>query len=106
MIQKRHLLLDILLAINYTTQRRAKMAMTPKERDEAYRNRMYDAGYKQMRIWVPRESEGKAAKMERRMFTARLDELTAGWSKARLSKFFSEALKIIKEKIKEGGQKE
>jgi hypothetical protein len=80
------------------------MAMTPKERDEAYRSRMYDAGYKQMRIWVPRESEGKAVKMERKMFVARLEELTAGWSKARLSKLFSGTLKIIKERIKEGGQ--
>ena len=78
------------------------MAMTSNEKQEAYRNRMYEAGYKQMRVWVPRGSEGKTAKMERKMFMVRLEALTAGWSKAKLSRFFSEVLKVIKGKIKEG----
>jgi hypothetical protein len=63
---------------------------------------MYAAGYKQMRIWVPRDSEGNPVKLERQAFIRKLDELTAGWSKARLSRFFAEALKIIKRTIKEG----
>ena len=81
------------------------MAMTSKEKDEAYRNRMYAAGYKQMRIWVPRESEGKTAKLERKMFMKRLEALTAGWSKTKLSRCVSEVLKIIKTKIKEEDEK-
>ena len=80
------------------------MAMTSKEKNEAYRNRLYEAGYKQMRIWVPRESEGKTAKMERAMFIRRIEALTAGWSDKKLSKFFSAVLKIVKEKIKEEGK--
>jgi len=80
------------------------MAMTSKEKNEAYRNRLYEAGYKQMRIWVPRESEGKTTKMERTMFIRRIEALTAGWSDKKLSKFFSDVLKIVKEKIKEEGK--
>ena len=82
------------------------MGMTSKEKDDAYRNRMYDAGYKQMRIWVPRESEGKTAKLERQMFLVRLEALTAGWSKSKLSRLFSDILKIIKERIKEENKKQ
>ena len=77
------------------------MPMTSKEKNAAYRSRMYAAGYKQMRIWVPRESEGKPAKLERKMFMAHLEALTAGWSTAKLSKLFSGILKTVKEKIKE-----
>ena len=80
------------------------MSMTGKEKDEAYRNRMYAAGYKQMRIWVPRESEGKVVNMERKMFMVRLEALTAGWSKTDLSKFFFDVLKLIEKKIKEDSQ--
>ena len=77
------------------------MAMTSKEKNEAWRTRMYEAGYKQVRIWVPRESEGKTARMERKMFMVRLQALTVGWSKTKLSKLFSSVLKIIKDKTKE-----
>ena len=81
------------------------MAKTGTERQEDYRNRMYEAGYKQMRIWVPRESEGKTEKLERKMFMTRLEALTAGWSKNKISKLLSELLKIVKEKIKEENKK-
>ena len=81
------------------------MAMTSKEKSQAYNTRMYAAGYKQMRIWVPRESEEETANMERKMFLVRLEALTAGWSKAKMAKFFSEELKLIKERIKEDEQK-
>ena len=77
------------------------MKKTTSERQSQYRDRMYSAGYKQKRVWVPRDSEGKAVSMERRLFIARLDELTAGWSKSKISKFLSSILKIMKEKIKE-----
>ena len=77
------------------------MAMTSKEKSAAYNARMYAAGYKQMRVWVPRESEGKTVKLERKMFLSRLEALTAGWSKTRLNRFFRDALKIMTEKIKE-----
>ena len=78
--------------------------MTNREIQEAYKSRMYAAGYKQIQVWVPRNSEGKSVKMERRAFVAKLDELTTGWSKAKLSRFFADVLKIITKKIKEGKQ--
>ena len=77
------------------------MAMTSKEKGEAYRNRMYEAGYKQMRIWVPRDSEKEPVKTERRIFLKRLEALTAGWPKAKLARLFSEVLKTVTAKIKE-----
>ena len=62
---------------------------------------MYEAGYKQMQIWVPRESESKTAKMERKMFLRRLESLTPGWSRAKLSRLFKDVLRYVTEKIKE-----
>jgi len=81
------------------------MAMTNREHQKEHRDRMYAAGYKQMRIWVPRESEGKTAKLERKIFTRWLEALTAGYSAAKLSRFLSSVLKIVKERIKEDEQK-
>jgi hypothetical protein len=77
------------------------MAMTNNEKSEAYRNRMYEAGYKQMRIWIPRDSEKEPIKTDRKMFLRRLEGLTAGWSKNKLSRFLSEVLVIVNNKIKE-----
>ena len=77
------------------------MAMTNTENQRAFKERMYEAGYKQKIIWVPRETEGKKAKLERNAFILRLEALTAGWTKTKLNKFFSEVLKIIKTKIEE-----
>ena len=77
------------------------MAMTDAERQNARRERMYSAGYKLMSIWVPRDSEGKAVKMERKIFLRRLEALTAGWSKTKVNKFFGDVLKIVKLKVEE-----
>jgi hypothetical protein len=78
------------------------MALSNTEKQEAYRNRMYARGYKKKSIWVPKDSEGIMVKAERKAFMAKLEEFTVGWSKAKLSKFLSEVLKIINKKIKEG----
>jgi hypothetical protein len=77
------------------------MAMENREKQEAYRNRMYAAGYKQIRLWVPRKSESKTIKMDRKSFILKLEELTAGWSRTKLSNTFTELLNIIKKKNKE-----
>lgn len=62
---------------------------------------MNDAGYKQKIIWVPKDSEKEAAKLERKIFLNRIEALTAGWTKAKMSKLFKEVLVIIKERINE-----
>ena len=79
------------------------MAKTHKESQKEYRDRMYESGYKQVQIWVPKESEGKKVKLERRMFAKQMDSLTIGWSKTRLSKLFKDVLNYVAEKIRQGG---
>ena len=91
------------LTILLVTLYNPKMAMTGNERVENYRAKMYEAGYKQKIVWVPMYSEGKKEKLERRMFLSRLEALTAGWSKTKLSNFFSRVLKLVKEMINEEG---
>jgi hypothetical protein len=66
-----------------------------RKNQERYRERMYEKGYKQKRIWVPRESEGKAEQMKREAFVLRLEELTAGWSERRLSALFKKLLEYV-----------
>jgi hypothetical protein len=44
-------------------------------------------------------------KLERKMFLLRLEGLTAGWSKHKLSRLFSFLLKATKQKIKEDSEK-
>ena len=79
------------------------MAKTGKERLKEYRERLYSAGYKQVIIWVPKDSEGKAVKMERKMFLKRIESLTIGWSRAKLNRLFKDVIKHISEKIKKEG---
>ena len=77
------------------------MALTGAEREKEFRQRMDKAGYKQKIVWVPKKSDEEAAKIDRRLFFRRIDALTAGWPKNKLSRFLSDVLKIVKEKIKE-----
>ena len=76
------------------------MPLTNKEYQAAYKRRMYEAGYKQMQIWVPKKTEGKAVKIERKIFMKRLESLTAGWSNAKLNKLLKNVLNYISDKIK------
>ena len=76
------------------------MPMTNKELQSAYKKRMSEAGYKQMQIWVPRESEGEAVKLERKMFAKRIELLTAGWSKTKISRLLKDVLHYAMDKIK------
>ena len=75
------------------------MAKSDKERQALRRDRMRQAGYKQVLIWVPKNSEGKSIKLERNMFLKRIEELTVGWSKTKLSRLFKDVLNYISEKI-------
>jgi len=75
------------------------MTMNNKERQATYKKRMNEAGYKQMQVWVPKNSEGKGVKLERKLFIKRIEALTAGWSKSRLNRLIREVLKHISDKI-------
>lgn len=71
------------------------MAISSKEKQKTYREKQYAAGLKQTRIWIPREPEKKNARIERQTFVQAMDALTAGWSKAQLSRLFNDLLKVI-----------
>jgi hypothetical protein len=69
--------------------------MTNREKQEAFKGRMYAAGYKQKTVWVLRyPEEGK--KLTRAVFLRRFDKLTAGWSAGSLSELFHAILNMVK----------
>ena len=72
------------------------MAMTNKEKDAAYRERMYDRGLKQMRIWVPKKSDGRFVKV-----FVKLEDIVKNWSKAKRARFLEELVVFIKKRLKE-----
>ena len=73
--------------------------MANRENQAAYKKRMYEAGYRQVQVWVPKESEGKTVKLERRRFVKKIELLTIGWSKTKLHRLFNDVIKYITEKI-------
>jgi DNA transposition AAA+ family ATPase len=73
------------------------MKQTNTERQAAFKARMYAAGYKQKQVWVLREDPAPCggAVTDRNGFIRKLDELTAGWDKAKQSKLFEKLVKTI-----------
>jgi hypothetical protein len=74
------------------------MARTNAEIQAAFKARMYAAGYKQKQVWVLRDDPGPESRgaMDRNGFIRKVDELTAGWGKAKLSKLFRKLVETIK----------
>jgi hypothetical protein len=62
--------------------------MTNTEKQRAFKERMYAAGYKQKMVWVPRNPE-RARKMSREVFLRRFTEMTDGLDSDELSELFS-----------------
>jgi hypothetical protein len=58
---------------------------------------MYAAGFKQVRLWVPRDFDAAAAKLKRQAFTLKLDQITAGMSKTAAQKLYARLLKTARE---------
>jgi hypothetical protein len=74
------------------------MALTSKQKQKAFRERMYAAGYKGKLVWVPRDPGGKEKpKMDKGTFIRRVDELIAALSPTRQSKVLKETITFIKE---------
>ncbi|GHU38591.1 hypothetical protein FACS1894190_00480 [Spirochaetia bacterium] len=74
------------------------MALTDKEKQKAFRDRMHAAGYKGKLVWVPRDPDGKPKpKMNRNVFIRKVDELTVSLSPTQLSKVLKETISFIKE---------
>jgi hypothetical protein len=68
--------------------------MTNVEKQQAYKERMYAAGYKQRTVWIPRDPE-KREHITRTIFLKRFDELTKGWSGKKLSAAFNTILGMV-----------
>jgi hypothetical protein len=71
------------------------------ERQRAYKERLYKAGFKQMIVWV-RRKEGKTPKeMNNAEFVKQLKKLTAGMSEGNITQLLNLLIKIAKGKKKE-----
>ena len=81
------------------------MAMTNSERQEKFRKQMYDAGFKNLQIWVPKKSESRSIKLERKVFAGKLEEITAGWPRVRLTRLFNDLIQVVKKHAKEDKRK-
>ena len=82
-----------------------RMDYTITERQRRYRERMYKAGLKEMRIWVKRK-EPKNERMSFFSFLQRLKRLTTGWDSDRISMLLNLFIKIAIGKKEEEKQKE
>jgi hypothetical protein len=67
------------------------------ERQRAFKERLYAAGYKQKIIWVARDPE-KSEYLTRSAFLRRFDKLTSGWSSGSLSELFNTILSMVEVK--------
>ena len=74
------------------------MAQTNTEHQRRFKERMYNAGFKQMQIWIHRKPEPNRLKMDRASFILKLDKLTAGWTETSLSRLFILLIKIVEAK--------
>ena len=70
------------------------------ERQKIYREKLYNAGFKPMRIWVKRK-EAKEAKMNMPEFIKKLKKLTTGLEAEKLSSLFNLFIKITKARKEE-----
>jgi len=70
------------------------MALTNKEKQRRFRDRMYAAGFMQKQVWVRRGTGKRSVKMDTRSFVARMEKLTANWSDDNLAQLFGLLVKI------------
>jgi G:T-mismatch repair DNA endonuclease (very short patch repair protein) len=77
--------------------------MTNTERQREFKERMYEAGYKQKIVWVLRNPE-EEKKLNRSAFLKRFDKLTSGWSAGSLSELCNNILSMVT--ARKGAQKD
>jgi hypothetical protein len=64
------------------------------EKQRRFKEKMYEAGFKQSVIWVNRKEAKYAVKMRQSEFMKRLKNLTSGWSNGDLSELYNLFIKI------------
>ena len=73
------------------------MSLSNAEKQRRYKQRMYEAGFKQFQVWVKRD-EPKGAKTNLETFAKKMKKLTTGWSEEELSTLLHLLLKITEGK--------
>jgi hypothetical protein len=71
---------------------------TEIERQRKFRDKMYEAGFKQTIIWVKRKEVKYIKNMKRIDFTKRLERITSGWNDRNLSELYNLFIKIASAK--------
>jgi hypothetical protein len=74
---------------------------TARKRQEQYRKRMYENGFKQYIIWVKRKEPSFTGKMTQKEFAVKMKKLTARWDENDLSCLLKLLLKITESKKEE-----
>ena len=64
------------------------------EKQRKFKEKMYEAGFKQIIIWVNRKEVKYIKKMKRDVFMKRLEKITSGWDEGDLSKLYNFFIKI------------
>ncbi|GHV81479.1 hypothetical protein AGMMS49991_00370 [Spirochaetia bacterium] len=88
-----------------SARKSASSGNTARQRE--FRQRMYDQGYMQKIIWVKREEVKATASggMDLRLFLARLNELTADYTRTKLSRLYHSILDFVKSQKEDAGKK-
>jgi G:T-mismatch repair DNA endonuclease (very short patch repair protein) len=84
-----------------TSNKGDKMSETTAERQRAYKERLYKAGFKQTMVWVKRKEAKMPEKISIANFVKQLKELTAGLSEEALTQLLKLLIKIAKGKKEE-----
>jgi len=68
------------------------------EKQRKFKEKMYEAGFKQIVIWVKRKEARYVVKMKHSVFMKRLEKLTSGWNDGDLSGLYNLFIKIASAK--------
>ncbi|MDR1909469.1 MAG: hypothetical protein LBQ35_06105 [Spirochaetaceae bacterium] len=74
------------------------MATSSAERQRAFKQRMYDAGYKQTIVWALREPEKKGPRMDKGAFLRKLERLTGQYTAEEQGRLYGELIRYIETK--------
>ena len=67
--------------------------LSNKEKQRKFKEKMYEAGFKQIIIWIKRK-EVKHVKMKNREFMKRLEKYISGWDDGDISELYNLFIKI------------
>ena len=69
-----------------------------REYQRKFKEKMYNAGFKQKIIWVERKEPKRAPKINMSKFISKVKKLTSNWDEEKRSELFNLLIKITKAK--------